>query len=282
MGNSCDKLAPRASALGKQARTAYNSNGYAGVCDSLTQANPNSLPMPPPGGQQDDSPLQKAQSDFCRRNPSAADCQTQNETAANGNPENNPSPGFDNGSDLAEASGEGRFNLPGDDSQLDPSGFGPLDGIEAQSLSYGTVANNSGGSIPGGGDSGSAQLGGPAGGVQRGGSPGSPGYSTDIMQGNRSGGYSQPVGMNNNGSDDGSGSDYRRNQGGRHTASSDAPRMGLDLKQFLPGGSKDPLRRVGGMRRGKDIHGPSVDIWNKISTRFKHECRLTPLYDCDI
>jgi hypothetical protein len=43
---------------------------------------------------------------------------------------------------------------------------------------------------------------------------------------------------------------------------------GLDLKQFLPGGAKDPARGIAGISGPDGITGPNSDIWQKVNTRY--------------
>ncbi|MBX3023100.1 MAG: hypothetical protein KF799_15600, partial [Bdellovibrionales bacterium] len=54
----------------------------------------------------------------------------------------------------------------------------------------------------------------------------------------------------------------------------------IDLKQYLPGGARDP-RLMGGMRPpGTQIHNKFVDIWGRISVRMVEKCRLGILAGC--
>jgi hypothetical protein len=144
-----------------------------------------------------------------------------------------------------------------------------------QPAKNGTVANNTGGGVGGaggGGSGGAASLGGGGG---RRPSPGSPGYSTDILQGHLSGGYTTA-----GGSGDTSGSGGWSGYGGRNPASDGS--RGLDLKQFLPGHKKAPAF-VGGAytMHSAEIAGKHGDIFEKISRKFREKCMLGQLISCE-
>ena len=132
------------------------------------------------------------------------------------------------------------------------------------------ISNNSGGGMQGGGGGGhpAAAGAGPA----RGGSPGSAGYSTDIEHGVRSGGYTP-----------GSGGGYVTENAAALTANAIAAARTLDLRQFLPGGSRDPASINGpaALRAAAGIGGPHVDIWGRITDRIQLKCRLGELFDCN-
>ena len=167
---------------------------------------------------------------------------------------------------------QGGFNLSegGDVPSVAPA----MARFEPQAVSNKTIANNSGGGIPGGGGGGEAKLDGRGG--RSGASPGSPGYSTDIDQGSRSGGYSNPVG--GQGKDGDSGDSDPSFGSGRGPSSV----KGLDLSKYLPGGSADPNRRLGGINSlNKEIYGPHVNIWERVSTRLQTKCRLRELLGCE-
>ena len=56
---------------------------------------------------------------------------------------------------------------------------------------------------------------------------------------------------------------------------------GLDLREFLPGGSKDPTRKVaGGSATNFQIQSRDVNIWARISERIKSRCSQGLLRDC--
>ena len=71
----------------------------------------------------------------------------------------------------------------------------------------------------------------------------------------------------------GSTGDYRAPTGGGDD--------NFDLRPFLPGQSKDPLRGLAGNNpRIAEIQGKGVDIWLRISDRIKNHCNQGLLRDC--
>ena len=141
------------------------------------------------------------------------------------------------------------------------------------------VANNSGGAIPGQGDSGGgARLDSK---TQKGGVVASSGPNTDILQGDRSGGYSQPAGGNGSGFENMNGDysgDRRSGSRGLATASN---AVGMDLKKFLPGGSLDPNRHLAGLAKNAEINGKAEDIFQIISNKMVEKCKLGVLWRCE-
>lgn len=168
------------------------------------------------------------------------------------------------------------FALP-EQSGLGQPGFGGLAGKPGEAPKVNTIANNSGGGIPGQGGGGQASLGGAPGKLGAG-AAGGAGYTTDIDQGFRSGGYA--AGGDGGSNDNGGGSGFGGGRGlasvgGRMPAS-----QGLDLKKYLPGGALAGAR-AGGMRaQSSEIHGRFVDIWSRISERFLEKCKLGELTGC--
>ncbi len=153
----------------------------------------------------------------------------------------------------------------------DPNGFQPT------GVKNGTIANNSGGGIPGGEGGAPAKLGDRGGGK---GSPGAPGYTTDVLQGfSGAGGYSAPAGGDAS-ADDGGGGFTGYGQGTRAPATD---QHGVDLRRFLPGADRDPNRtRTGGIDiYSAQINGKFVNIWNRISERMQEKCRLGELIGCE-
>lgn len=56
----------------------------------------------------------------------------------------------------------------------------------------------------------------------------------------------------------------------------------MDLRQYLPGGARDPGRRAGGFRPTAmmDINASHMNIWLKVGDRLREKCRLGILIDC--
>jgi hypothetical protein len=162
------------------------------------------------------------------------------------------------------SSGAGKFNLM------------PMDGVQVgdftvgrgsnRDVRIGTIANNSGGQIPG-------QSPGAAAAQSKGTSRSSPGTSdnlTDIERGFRSGGQTSAwLGA----SKDPSRSPYGRVPASRGRGNDESGLLGLDLKAYLPGGNQQ--------RTHSDaIHGPGQDLFQHVSARMAEHCRLGLLFDC--
>jgi len=209
----------------------------------------------------------------CARNPNSPSCLA----LANAGRENQGTASF--ASSTKEHSLD-EFNVgQGMANSADPLSFGPA---SMPSQSTGMIqrpANNSGGGIPGGdsggGGAASAKLD-PA----RKSSPGSPGYPTDIDQGLRGGGgYANASGNSATYASAGA-QQATQNGGSQGAARGPASMKGLDLKSYLPGGANDPKRGRMMSPTQSEIHGPGVDIWDRISIRMQERCRLGLLYDC--
>lgn len=287
IANSCGNLQSRVATLANQSYSGYQAGGAGDVCSETTNANPMSMAQLPSfggGGDQGGGPGTSALADACAEDPTGSGCAdcSKNPGHASCKPnqisQGQGTSGFD--TPRKDPTGTAGFNLPdGNDAYGDQQ---LANQFEPQSQSVQTIANNSGGAIPGGGGAagGPAALGG--GGKPR--APGAPGYTTDIDGGFRSGGgYSQAAGG-------GSGYGGEADQAGRRYAGiradgSDASRgpasTGVDLRQYLPGGAKDPNRRLGGFaNQSAQIHGKHVNMFQQISIRFQEKCRLGELYQC--
>jgi|GEM_PF-5492971 len=275
--NTCAGYASLVRTLGTQAVNSANGQGSGNICQQMSQASPQSTPGSS-GGQDPTSQSTNSNDPYgCQQNPNSAGCQ---QCATNPN-----SPACRALAYEKEVKGEASFSADtkeptskGNDFNVsDPSGStnyaGNAEDFKPASVKNGTIANNAGGGIPGGGGGAPAQLGGARGG----GSPGSPGYTTDVLQGfNGAGGYSAAAGQDAGTNGDGAG----YGQGGGRIPATD--QNGVDLRRFLPGGDKDPLRRkVGGVDLyAGQINGKFVNIWNRISDRMQEKCRLGELIGC--
>ena len=275
-GASCDALESQVGTLGRQSIASSVNSEYAQQCNQNSQSQPqSSSPASSPGGASPSagpsdgsggSPAeQAAQKAIDAINNTARGQSEFKETVAEREA---------NGFNVAD-------NVGGSNPQASSGDFAagagsPLDKIKGGSQ-QGTVANNSGGQIPGsGGDSGGAKLGGGRGG----GSPGAPGYTTDVLQGFQNGGgggAAAPGGgsTDTNGNSGEGFSGYGSNRGPTNVGD------GLDLKKYLPGGKLDPGSKFGGFKPFSiEINGRHVNLWNKISDRFQEKCRLGELIDC--
>ena len=164
---------------------------------------------------------------------------------------------------------EGGFDLPPTSATSYSSdyGSGPNDYPTA---SASTIANNTGGPIPGAGANGSAAKLDP----RRAASPGEPGVSTDIQQG-----FQQAPGASFNFQT----APQANQDAGRRDAN--GPRggegyLGMNLRDYLPGEKSDPNRRLAGMLNGLHIHGPSTNLFERVSTKLQERCKLGSLFDC--
>lgn len=273
----CTEMGPQAQLLGRQTIATSSAGQQSALCANLSQANPASMAGGAPGSSAQDA-LNKLGGDPCAADPSSAACASCRE-----NPDG---PGCGTAQDRAGQASFGNgdnkkpggeeFNLPDLGDMQTGEGNGIGGGKPGDAPTVKTIANNSGGGIPGGGGGSPASLGG-AGGR---GSPGSPGYNTDVMGGFTGGGGGS--GLNPQSAAAAAGA-QGYNTGGSFGSDGRAPAgLGTDLKKYLPGGELDPNARFGGNSTiSAQIHGKNVNIWGKISTRLQEKCRLGVLFDCD-
>ncbi len=198
----------------------------------------------------------------CSKNPQAPACQalaaaSQRQPSANGAKFGEVESAKSKGSD---------FNLSGlDNVRPDPPQFNANGG---GGNSAKAIPNNSGGGIPGG----TGASGGPTN-ANKAVTPGSPGFSTDIDQGLRSGGgYSNSQSNNEVYNTHGNARGFQVKRGIAST---------MDLKKYLPGGQLDPNRRPNsGYGRGhaNGINGQHYDLFQHISLRYRAQCAT--IKDC--
>lgn len=174
-----------------------------------------------------------------------------------------------------EPSGAGEFNVGDNDGYKTASADPQAPKMEQQAALTGAGVPNGGGAMPGGGGGGAASLGGGGGGGYAGG----PGAKTDILNGFSGGGgalASVNSGMNMKNGEGGGGYTYG---GGFATGNED----NVDLSQFFSSGKSNPIgRQLAGTGLGMDmaqIQSSKVNIWFRISERFKARCDLG-LLDC--
>ncbi len=206
----------------------------------------------------------------CTENPWLAGCQTQAEKE-----ETKPQP-LGELQPSSSPEGPGNFNLDNPLGNPSPSPYGSDEPPKFQPATVNTVPNGGGG-MPGGGGGGSpASLGSSGGGSSY---AGGRGTNTDILHGERSGGASQTnASMNMQTGGGGGGYSYG---GGRDSGGSGYE--GLDLRQFLPGGKRDPTRKVAGLEVGGprvEIQSKDSNIWNRITRIFRTRCNEGRLRDC--
>ncbi len=264
--SSCASLSGRAQQIAMQANANMNSGAYANACSSIAspQGLSGGIPEVPKGGAGDRLAGGNGLGD-CDVNPNPAVCRQLKVSQST-------DPAGTAGFGAAKKEDKPTFNLP--DGRDIPVGNGfAKNGVEPQSVTNKMIPNNSGGGIPGSGGTNPASLGA----NPKGASPGSPGYETDIYQGMLAGGYSQPGPMPSM-----DGYNPRQRGGARRGDGSDPsnPMVGMDLKQFLPGGSLDPNRKIAGVGRGSQINPKEENIWRIISNKINEKCRLGVLWRC--
>lgn len=281
MASSCDSLSAQAAqwssqGIGGTAGSQANGN----ICNNMTRYNPQNANQQAanqvkPAASQSAACLANPGSQqclACQQNPSAPGCQP-----SLGGSANNNGPGGSVGfAEPGRKSGDG-FNLPdmADTGQYAALNAGLDTKTDGSGLQVNRPANNSGGAIPGQDSGSGAKL--DAANKPRV-APQSAGSVADIMQGNRSGGYSQGQNVPTNDNQFG-GSAGRL---GRGLASVGAAKpngyLGMDLKKYLPGGVYDP--RTAGLSASAEINGKGADLFKKISNKFEEKCRLGILWEC--
>jgi hypothetical protein len=284
----CGQLSSKMAVIGQQGFNMSQAGSVGDLCAQISQASPQSVGGVDNSVSPYDQQARNANDPYgCQTNPSNPACiqctsdpshplckgLTNNKMAEGqagfGGPENTGTPSDFNVGSLADAGG------------LNDSFLGA--GLQAASpgstIPTKTIPNNSGGMLPLPGDGGGrpARLDAPS---RGGGGGGRPSVNTDIEQGFRSGGggYSYASGAST-GPDGGEA--HQGHSGRRNLATDDGGMTGLDLRKYLPGGALDPARRAGGLRpANREINGPGVDIFERITQRIHEKCRLGYLLDC--
>lgn len=138
------------------------------------------------------------------------------------------------------AGGGAGANVPpvqGNNNAVDPSGRGSSGGVSGRA-----------------GDTGGGQAGAKAG-------AGGGGFNTKIIGGYGGGGRGGGGGFFGGGSGSGG-------SGGGGGFGGSAAKSNVDLKQFLPGGAKDPRRGVAGIVGPDGMTGPNSDLWKKVKEQY--------------
>jgi hypothetical protein len=263
--NACERLQSRVTQLAAQGISSGSTQSMSQACQEATAASPTNMTTPN-GNPVAMSPTQ-ARLDAtvnCQANPSAAECQNQNSTQAGKS-------GFD-----AQTKGDAQFDVP-DVGTRSTDYFANNVQPQSAAAKVNAVPNNSGGGFGIGGDSTSASLNSRDG---RRPSPGSPGYTTDIMQGTMSGGgysYGSGSGSGLEGQSYGNRFFAGRN---KRVKNDDGGMLGMDLRQFLPGGSR-ARRALAGFNGHSEINAKEEDIWRRISNKMIEKCKLGVLWRCE-
>jgi hypothetical protein len=266
---ACQALDTNVRLAGQQGMNYNNNSAYSQYCNTHTQSMPNSGGGGGGGGGSPSGMSPQSQMATEQAAKAAAAAQQAKEEAEalkkakagfEGLDDNQPG-GFNVGNSNASQSG---YMGNG---EVNPN----IAKIKGSGGQQGTVANNTGGQIPGqGGDSAGAKLGG-----GRGGSPGAPGYTTDVLNGFKGASALNTAGGSTEAKEEEGG--FTGYGNGRTPAEET-----VDLRQYLPGGRRDPGAKLGGGFRplSAQIHGPHVNVWQRITMRFLEKCRLGQLIDC--
>lgn len=183
---------------------------------------------------------------ICQRNPNDPKCGAYNSTSFASKGGTDGAPGLDDAGGLPDLNLGGGINDPGVAVPNQPA---------QGNLNLGS-AGSKGVGVSGGGNSGGR------GGAAGGGS--APGLNTKII-----GGYGVGGRGGGNGFSAGSpGSGGGGTPNGMYAGGGRAGTPGVDLKQFLPGGQKDPSRGLAGVSGPDGITGPHSNIWKKVNSRY--------------
>ena len=130
-----------------------------------------------------------------------------------------------------------------------------------------TAVPNGGGQMLGGSSNGNSSFGSPDRSQNRAG-----GYNTDVLQGTGGGGGYSVSGVPTAGGAGGF-AGYGSNQ--------DNKRKEFDLRQYLPGGAKDPKRGIAGLSGLRPEFGSKFDdIFQRVHARYTVLCKLDRMFDC--
>jgi hypothetical protein len=269
--NACTQLKANGNQLARQGVGSSNGQAMGSLCNQQASLNPQSAPGD--GSFNSAAPTSAPNDPYgCATNPSSAACQScaVNPTGAACKAlqaaQNNPTgkAGFQ----TADKKNAGMNPASLDDAaatnaKMSLASASAPSGLPPQGK---TVPNNSGGAIPGQGETQQATL-----------APGkdkaqpAAGVSTDIMQGTRAGGgYSQGSGFESI-----NGAPFRALASAASTVGGYA---GMDLKRYLPG--HEPQQIAGLSGRNIEINGASVDLFKKISNKIEEKCKLGILWEC--
>lgn len=285
--STCDGLQARADLLAVNGLGMASPTAHSQYCQSVASASPQNGGMGG-GGNNGLGGLGSGATNTndpygCTTNPNSAAC-----TNCQLNPDSPYCRGLRNQERLGQGGfeeaargshGSADFNVPSGPSErtaFEGIRYGEAAAALAASRQVKVIPNNSGGAIPGNGESmAPARLGGRAAQVT---AKAGAGSVADIEQGVRSGGgytYGPP------GADRGlAAAGIAGHRAASIAMDDEGGYFGLDLKQFLPGGSRDPGRRVAGSAGRSQIHSKEEDIWRRISIKMIEKCMLGLLFQC--
>jgi hypothetical protein len=249
--SACGNLRGRSDQLAMTGLGTSNNQALAQYCQQLAVSPPGSPGSAPTSNSPFINHLLAAN---CETNPEGADCKSVQ-------PVKKGTSGFDEFS--RTKSPDFNVNDPNYSNVRTQSGDSEGNGIPSAAAKVGAVPNNSGGAIPGAGTEPAKLTGKQLAAAGR-------GMNTDVDGGlTGGGGYSYPAG----------------NNGGRgENETQYVPMSGngsqfenIDLRQFLPGGTKAALRRLAGIG---EINAKEEDIFLRISAKMLEKCRLGILWQC--
>lgn len=273
---ACAQLKTAAISMGSQGISAGGNTGYASACQQAALAQPQSQGLPSAMNAPSTGDLYGCSSNptsqacgACTVNPNLPACLA----IAQGQQRAMGKTGFtDAAKNKEDGSGFDTANLADSLAAVNAKMAMNTDSSGVK-VSATVVPNNSGGGIPGsGGAQSPASLGGGRGGGAVHAAENSP---ADIMHGTSSGGYSPTF------ADNTPGERFRDLGYGRKGVNGSASDLGIDLKKYLPGGSRDPRRNVAGIGpMNIEINGKGVDLFKKISNKIEEKCKLGILWEC--
>lgn len=270
--SECNGLVENERTLANQSTANYSDARASQLCAQQAGMDPASLGQMGQGAQGENGPDcsgNKANSPEC------VDCSKYPNSPLCGGGYQNNGYGSDSGQKVSESSAEGvgfsDFNVGGGGET--GSQFPEIQPIQPQAAQGKAIPNGGGGGIPGGNSAGGSGFQDAS--SSGGGSAG--GYNTDILNGERGGGGAS-----------GSGGAVAEGGGGFSGYGSGSGQFkskykGLDLKQYLPGGAKDPKRKIASAP--KTIH-PEIapageSLFKRISNRFTLMCKMKQFIGCE-
>jgi hypothetical protein len=279
--DTCIRLAQNAQTLADNMNNAVNNSGQSAACQQqasggASPASASNQNQQDQQNQQNNNTTQSASEDSavnCNNpvNANSAKCKGDATTASAQDSSND----LNNAALSTPASAAG-FNTADASSLRQNQGmlFPPLDG-KMKTASADAPPGNSGGMT--GGQGGGSGYPPPSRANAGGGQPGNS-KAADVLKSDPRGGNGYTQGNSKAARGLASEDNGKR----ARTASDDLNNMkGLDLKDYLPGGAKDPtLRFVGLSLAHPDISPQRENIFERVSTRFMIHCKLQLLFDC--
>lgn len=270
----CQRYQSYEQALSQQSGENFNTARQSQYCEKQSSLDPSSMM-----GGDDQQKANSDQQDCSGANamkPECVDCSKypNSPLCGGGNLVGSSNSDVD-GVESGSGGGLSEFNVTPPPTEGLPS-FPDYKSVEAKAQDAKAIPNGGGGGAMGSGSAGGSGFENPSG---EGGEAG--GYNTDILSGERGGGGGGAMGSASTGAGGSGFSGY----GGRGSEEFKNKYGGVDLKQYLPGGAKDPnrsLASVGSTGTGHaDISPAGVSMFNKITLRLTLKCKLKQLLGCE-